>query len=111
MEGRDPPRAAEAWGQVLRARQDVAGPTAEAILSRVAPRFESSQREFARAVTSSPMLLATRNAGSLAVLALLAGRKPTMDILYLAGLSHLAVASSPTADVAEVLTASAREAA
>jgi hypothetical protein len=43
--------------------------------------------------------------------ALLAGRKPTMDILYLAGLSHLAVASKPSADVAEVLTASVREAA
>jgi hypothetical protein len=43
--------------------------------------------------------------------ALLAGRKPTMDILYLAGLGELAIASMPTADVAEVLTASVREAA
>jgi hypothetical protein len=43
--------------------------------------------------------------------ALLAGRKPTMDILYLAGLSELAVTSKPSADVAEVLTASVREAA
>src|SRR5690606_16709102 len=36
--------------------------------ARVTPRFDASQREFARAVKSSQVLLATRNAESLAVL-------------------------------------------
>ena len=57
VEGRDPQGAANAWGQVLRAREGVDAATVKGILSRIAPRFEASQLEFARAVTSSPMLL------------------------------------------------------
>lgn len=68
VEGRDPPRAADAWGQVLRARQDIDSTTAEAILARITPLFESSQREFASAVKSSSVLLAARDLGSLALL-------------------------------------------
>lgn len=72
VEGRDPPRAAEVWCQVLQASQGVDARTAEAILARVTPRFESARREFARTLKSTPMLLAmllaARNAESLAVL-------------------------------------------
>ncbi len=40
-----------------------------------------------------------------------AGAQPTMDILYRAGLSHLAVASSPDADIVDPITSSVRDAA
>jgi len=40
--------------------------------------------------------------------ALLAGDKPTTDILYRAGLSDLAVSSPPKADVIELFTESVR---
>ena len=65
VEGRDPPRAADAWGEVLSVRQGMDPRMAEAILSRLAPRFEASRREFASTVNSSPALLAMRDAGRL----------------------------------------------
>ena len=42
---------------------------------------------------------------------LLAGREPTMDIFYLAGLGELAASVQPKADIARVLESSARRAA
>jgi len=65
VEGRDPPRAAEAWGEVLRARDAVDARTAAAMLSKVAPHYEASRRDFARAVAGSPAILAMRDAGRL----------------------------------------------
>lgn len=65
VEGRDPPRAAEAWGDVLRAREEVDAGTAEAMPSRLAPRYEASRRDFARMVNESPGILAIRDAGRL----------------------------------------------
>jgi tetratricopeptide (TPR) repeat protein len=66
VEGRDPPRAAEAWGQVLRDRRDVDEATADAMLSRLGPRYERARLDFARAVSASPALLTMRDAGSVA---------------------------------------------
>jgi hypothetical protein len=66
VEGRDPPRAAEAWGQVLRDRQGVDEPTADAMLSRLAPRFEKSRREFLKTVGAAPTLMTITDARSLA---------------------------------------------
>lgn len=65
VEGCDPPRAAETWGVVLRARESVDQPTAEAMLSKVQPLYEASRRDFAKAVNSSPAALALSNAGRL----------------------------------------------
>jgi predicted Zn-dependent protease len=50
-------------------------------------------------------------AAELLIATLLAGDRPTMDILYRAGLANLAVTSSPTADVVELFTESVRTAA
>lgn len=65
IEGRDPPRAAETWGSVLRARETVDPATVEAMLSKVQPLYETSRREFANAVNASPAVLAIWNAGRL----------------------------------------------
>ncbi len=65
VEGRDPPRAAEAWGDVLRAREGIEPRVAESVLSRLEPRYKAAQQEFAQAVHSSATLLAIRGAGAL----------------------------------------------
>lgn len=70
VEGRDPPRAAEVWGDVLRAREGVSSESARSLLSRLAPRFESTQRAFARTVGSSTAILVVRDARRLDGLAL-----------------------------------------
>jgi hypothetical protein len=67
VEGRDPPRAAEVWGQVLRDRQDVDDATAEAMLARLGPRYERTRAAFAKAVSASPTLLAFSDASSAAM--------------------------------------------
>lgn len=64
VEGLDPPRAAEVWGQVLRDRQSVDPKAAEAMLSRLSPRYENAHREFAKAVSASATLLAVRDASA-----------------------------------------------
>ncbi len=63
VEGRDPPRAAEAWGHVLQAQEAVDAPTADAILSRLSPRFEASRRSFSRIIAASPTLLSIAEVG------------------------------------------------
>jgi hypothetical protein len=40
VEGRNPPGAGEVWGRILREKRDVDGGTAEALLSRLTPRYE-----------------------------------------------------------------------
>ncbi len=63
VEGRSPPRAADAWGDVLRWRECVVDQqAANSILSRLEGRFRALQQEFAAAVGSSPTLLAIRDA-------------------------------------------------
>jgi hypothetical protein len=61
IEGRDPLRAAETWGELLQAWEGVETATAEALLSRLAPRFRTFQQEFARLAT--PTLVAMSDAG------------------------------------------------
>lgn len=61
VEGRDPLRAAETWGEVLQARNGVEAATAESIVSRLAPRFEAFRQEFVR--LSTPTLIALAEAG------------------------------------------------
>jgi len=63
VEGRDPPRAGEVWGQLLHARAAVDAPTAAALLTRLAPRYEAAQRAFATAVQASPALVALATTG------------------------------------------------
>jgi len=63
VEGRDPLRAAETWGLLLLAREAVDAATAEAILSRLSPRFEAFRQEFARLGAASPTLRAMVEAG------------------------------------------------
>jgi hypothetical protein len=69
IEGFDPPRAAEAWGDVLRARDEVAPTQAEGIVARLAQRYPVVQKEFARTVSASPTLLTVRSATRLVDLA------------------------------------------
>jgi hypothetical protein len=64
VEGLDPPRAAEVWGQVLRDRQGVEPKAAEAMLARLSPRYEGAHRAFAKAVSASTTLLAVRDASA-----------------------------------------------
>lgn len=66
VEGRDPPGAAEIWGQVLRDLREVDEPTADAMLSRLGPRYERARAEFAKVVSASPNLSGLRDAGSIA---------------------------------------------
>jgi hypothetical protein len=65
VEGRDPPGAAEVWGQVLHDLRDVDEPTGEAMLSRLAPRYERARVELAKLVAASPSLSALRDGGSI----------------------------------------------
>lgn len=58
IEGRDPLRAAETWGELLQAREGVEAATPEAILARLTPRFEAFQQEFLRLAGSTPTLTA-----------------------------------------------------
>jgi tetratricopeptide (TPR) repeat protein len=62
VEGLDPPCAADAWASVLQARQDVEATAAEAILSRLGPRYDAQHRAFVSTVRGSPALLAVREA-------------------------------------------------
>lgn len=66
IEGRDPPLAAEAWGNLLRAKERIDAPTAEAVVERVTPRFEASQRAFSHAVASSPAIMTIAETGVVA---------------------------------------------
>jgi hypothetical protein len=65
VEGRDPPLAAEAWSEVLPAREEVEARAADGMLSRVIPLYAALQREFSLAVHASPEVLALREAGRL----------------------------------------------
>ncbi len=69
VEGFDPPRAADAWGDVLRAREGVETRQADAIVARLAPRYSAIQHEFARTLSTSATLLAIRDAARLVGLA------------------------------------------
>ena len=64
-EGLDPPSAAKAWGEVLRARENVDAPTADGISSRLAPRYHALNDAFVTAIQASPTLLAVREASTL----------------------------------------------
>jgi tetratricopeptide (TPR) repeat protein len=65
IEGRDPPEASEAWADIVRVRPLVEASTANALLARVAPRYEDSSRRFADAVRASTALLAVSSTRSL----------------------------------------------
>lgn len=65
IEGHDPPRAMQTWGEVLRVRAEVDAATAEGILSRVTDRFEAMQRAFAKAILSSPAIQSIRARGTI----------------------------------------------
>jgi hypothetical protein len=69
VEGLDPPKAANAWGEVLRAREGIDARHADAIVERLVPRYEAIRQQFARAVGSSPTLVAIREAARLVGLA------------------------------------------
>jgi hypothetical protein len=62
LEGLDPPRAAEAWAEVLRLRDWVDAPQANAIVERLADTYPAVQQQFARTVGSSATLRAIREA-------------------------------------------------
>jgi hypothetical protein len=66
LEGRDPPRAGDVWGRLLREKEEVDEPTAKAMLSRLAPRYEHDQRDFAKVVARCPTLLRLRAGASVA---------------------------------------------
>jgi hypothetical protein len=68
VEGLDPPRASNAWGDVLRARQAVDAPTADAIVHRLAPRYDALHSRFVRAVHAATTLRGLRDAQTLAAL-------------------------------------------
>jgi len=53
IEGRDPPRAMQSWGEVLRARAEVDEATTDAILSRVTERFDAMKIAWAKAIAAS----------------------------------------------------------
>jgi hypothetical protein len=78
VEGRDPLRAAVTWGEMLRAWEGVEAATAEAIVSRLAPRFRAFQQEFARLAT--PRLIAMADAGPGAGLSRVEGAKARKDL-------------------------------
>ncbi|WP_437671212.1 hypothetical protein [Sorangium sp. So ce131] len=65
VEGRNPPGAGEVWGRILREKRDVDGGTAEALLSRLTPRYEASRRGFAKLIGSCTTLRQLRIAGAL----------------------------------------------
>lgn len=62
VEGHDPPRAADAWGDVLRAQKEVESEAAKSVLSRLEPRFRATHQAFSGAIRSSATLLAIRDA-------------------------------------------------
>jgi hypothetical protein len=62
-EGLDPPRAAAAWGRVLRDKHCVDAGTAEAMLARLGPRFAQSERRFRRALAGAKNLGELRDTG------------------------------------------------
>jgi tetratricopeptide (TPR) repeat protein len=57
VEGFDPPLAAVAWGRVLSEQEVVDRPTAEAMRSRLEPKYEASKRAYGLALKSSPNAL------------------------------------------------------
>lgn len=65
VEGLDPQRAAGAWGRVLREKEHVDAPTAEAMLVRLAPRFAESDHRFKKRLAGMTALARARGAGSL----------------------------------------------
>lgn len=69
VEGLDPPRAAEAWGDVLRARAGLERRQADAILERLTSRYSALQRDFAQTLGSSAILLTLRDSARLVGLA------------------------------------------
>jgi hypothetical protein len=83
VEGRDPPRAGEVWGDLLHAREGVDVPTARAILSRLTPQFEAAQKTFAAAVNSSPVLVAIGKTGIVAGQSLPANNKARKELTTL----------------------------
>jgi len=56
VEGRDPPGAANAWGRIIQEKAMVDGATANAMLSRLTPRFDRIQKEFALMVNRCKFL-------------------------------------------------------
>lgn len=64
LEGRDPQRAADAWGRVLRDRQTLDATTAEAMLARLEPFFRTKLEEFARVLSCCAHLAALRAANT-----------------------------------------------
>jgi len=78
IEGRDPLRAAVTWGEMLQAWEGVEAATAEAILSRLAPRFRAFQQEFAHLAT--PRLIALSDAGPGASLSRTEAAKARKDL-------------------------------
>jgi hypothetical protein len=65
VEGRDPERAGRAWGNVLQNLGRVDTATGAAMLVRLRPRFEASERAFKRVLAGSKNLMALRGGGSL----------------------------------------------
>ncbi len=65
VEGRDPPRAADAWGRVLREKEAVAPDAASAMLERLGPAYEKSARAFKKVVAECASLRHVRGAGAL----------------------------------------------
>jgi len=65
VEGRDPVGAAEVWGRILREKGDVDEASAQAILSRLAPRYEKNRREFAKLVAGAKTFVQLRSTGAI----------------------------------------------
>jgi len=65
IEGADPARAGRAWGRVLEDLRHVDRATGEAMLSRIHPRHEESQRAFHKVIASCTHLTRVGASGSL----------------------------------------------
>jgi hypothetical protein len=65
VEGRDPPRAGGAWGHVLQDMGRVDGATATAMLARLRPRHEESERQFRKLLAGCAHLVRLRGSGAL----------------------------------------------
>jgi hypothetical protein len=64
VEGRDPQRAARAWGDVLQQLGEVDAALGEAMLARLRPRFEASDQAFKRTLAHCTTLMRLRGGGS-----------------------------------------------